>query len=85
MTVLQEHPAALEDLGLGDQLLSLGPLSPPQGDHVQVQGTAPKLLGKPQQLGTRVTTYRTGRWSGDWVQKTQHRLALGKVQILESH
>ena len=51
MAVLQEDPAPLEDLGLGDELLSPGALAPPQGDHVQVGGAAPLLLGKAQQLG----------------------------------
>ncbi|WAR20149.1 hypothetical protein MAR_001987 [Mya arenaria] len=35
MAVLKEHPASLEDLCLSNQLLGLGSLAPPQGNHVQ--------------------------------------------------
>ena len=48
MAVLQEDPAPLQDLGLGDELLRPGSLAPPQGDHVQVGRAAPLLLGEAQ-------------------------------------
>lgn len=57
MTVLQEHPPALEDLGFGDELLRPGALTPPQGNHVQVVHAAAQLFGKAQKLGGWVASW----------------------------
>ena len=56
MTVLEEDPAALQDLGLVDELVGPWALALAQGHHVQVQAAAAELLGQPHQLGGWVHT-----------------------------
>lgn len=54
MAVLQEDPAALEDLGLVNELLCPGALALTQRHHVQVQAATPQLLGQTHQEGSWV-------------------------------
>ena len=57
VAVLEEDPAALQDLSLGDELLRLGPLATPKGDQIHVECAASHLTRKPHQLRRRVNTW----------------------------